>query len=63
MTYETTQQIANGNQEAIYATFAALVNMAIESGMNMEEAKREAKAMMNCMATAWEKTQAHFVTK
>tara|TARA_R110001606_G_C14890468_1_gene592602 strand:+ start:271 stop:450 length:180 start_codon:yes stop_codon:yes gene_type:complete len=58
MTYEIAQQIANGNQEALYKTFATLVKTAQESGMSLNEAKRDAKAMLNCMVNAWNKTQA-----
>jgi hypothetical protein len=57
MTYEIAQQIANGNQEVLYKTFASMVKMAQESGMSLSEAKREAKAMLNCMVNAWNKTQ------
>jgi len=58
MTYEIAQQIANGNQEILYKTFAELVKMAQESGMSMKEAKIDAKAMLNCMVNAWNKTKA-----
>jgi len=57
MTYEIAQQIANGNQETLYKTFASMVKMAQESGMTLNEAKREAKAMLNCMVNAWNKSQ------
>ena len=55
MTYEITKQIANGNTELLYSTFAILVKMAKESGMNTEEAKRESKGILNCMVNAWNK--------
>jgi hypothetical protein len=58
MTYQAAKEIANGNEETLYATFASLVKMAQDSGLNLEEAKREAKAMLNCMVNAWNKTQA-----
>ena len=56
MTFETAKQIANGNKEVLYKTFASLVLMAQESGMSLKESKREAKSMLNCMVNAWNKT-------
>ena len=55
MTYEIAKEIANGNEELLHLTFASLVKMAKESGMNVIEAKREAKAILNCMVNAWNK--------
>jgi len=55
MTYEIAKEIANGNTDLLHATFASLVKMAKDSGMNLEEAKREAKAILNCMVNAWNK--------
>lgn len=57
MTYEIAKEIANGNTETLYATFALLTKEAMKSGMNLKEAKREAKAILNCMVNAWNKTQ------
>lgn len=60
MTYEVAEQISKGNQEARNLTFATLIKMAQDSGLNLIEAKREAKAMLNCMVNAWNKTQLNF---
>lgn len=60
MTYEIAQQIENGNKQALNLTFATLVKMAQDSGMNISEAKREAKAMLHCMVNAWNKTQIEY---
>lgn len=60
MTYEVAQKIANGNQEVLYKTFATLVKIAQDSGLSLNEAKREAKAMLNCLVNAWNKTQKQF---
>ena len=60
MNYETTKQIAQGNKEVLYATFAGLTKEAMASGLSMAEAKREAKAILNCMVNAWNKTQRQF---
>lgn len=57
MNYEIAHQIANGNKETLYKAFATLTKEAIKSGMNLKEAKREAKAILNFMANAWNKTQ------
>lgn len=57
MTYEIAQEIANGNKETLYKVFATLTKEAMNSGLNMKEAKREAKAILNCAANAWNKTQ------
>jgi len=55
MTYEIAKEIANGNTDLLNVTFVTLVKMAQDSGMNREEAKREAKAILNCMVNAWNK--------
>ena len=55
MTYEITKEIANGNTDLLNFTFATLVKTAQESGLNTAEAKREAKAILNCMVNAWNK--------
>ena len=55
MTYEITKEIANGNKDLLNLTFATLVKTAQESGLNITEAKREAKAILNCMVNAWNK--------
>ena len=55
MTYEIAKEIANGNTDLLNVTFVTLVKMAQDSGMNITEAKREAKALLNCMVNAWNK--------
>jgi hypothetical protein len=56
MTYEIAQAMANGNKEITYRTFAILTKTAMECGMSMEEAKREAKTILNLTVNAWNKT-------
>ncbi len=60
MSYEITKEIANGNKELLFLTFAKLTKEAMTCGLSQTEAKREAKAILNCMVNAWNKTQCKF---
>lgn len=60
MTYEIANEIANGNTKLLHALFIELTKMAIDSGLSLDEAKHEAKAMLDIMANTYLKTNIKF---